>query len=291
MYHIIVNGAVRKKSTERKLKAVESVFESAGKDYVLHRTKGRGHAKKLAENLTSDGSSNTVVAMGGDGTLHEILNGFKDFERNSLALIPLGTGNDFAESAKIPTDVKRAAEIIVNGEASYVDYIELSSGLRSINAVGMGIDVDVLKRAYAGRGRGKSKYLRALIVSLAKFKSIRYKIVYNGITEEKYGLIAAIGNGKQIGGGIKLFPDADVADGKLNLLLVDYLSKRATVGAFIKLMLGKVNKIKQVTAVTCKEAAIIPQTDSFTIQAEGELYKNIPIEAKIVEKRLKFYLP
>lgn len=229
--------------------------------------------------------------MGGDGTLHDMINGFRDFENCSLGLIPLGTGNDFAESAHIPFDVKKAAEIIAYRAPEYIDFIELSSGLRSINAVGMGIDVDVLKRTYAGKNKGRSKYLKALISSLIHFKSCNFTVKYDGKEEKHFGLISALGNGRQFGGGIKMFPEARINDGYLDLIIVDYISKPKMIGAFLKLMRGKVNDVKGATVARTKAATFIHEDENFTIQAEGELYENMPIEAHIVENTLKFYLP
>ena len=195
-----------------------------------------------------------------------------------------------ASAAAIPTDVKKAAEIIVAGNVKPIDFIQLSSGLRSINAVGMGIDVDVLKRAYSGKNIKKSKYLHALIVSLAKFKSYNFTVKYGDVEEKHYGLIAALGNGRQFGGGIKMFPDADISDGYMNLVIADYISKFATIGAFMKLMTGNVYKVKQVSAAKVKSVSFIPDQSDYTIQADGELYENMPLEASIVEGKLKFYL-
>jgi len=203
----------------------------------------------------------------------------------------LGTGNDFAESAKIPNDPKKAAEIIAFKAARPIDFIELDNGLRSVNAIGMGIDVDVLKRTYAGKSTGRTKYLKALISSLINFKSVNFTVKYDGKEEKHYGLIAALGNGKQFGGGIKVFPEAEIDDGYMDLVVVDYLSKFKTVIAFIKLMLGKINSIKECTHIKCKQATFIPEDKEYTVQAEGELYENIPFSAKIVPQKLKFYLP
>ena len=227
--------------------------------------------------------------MGGDGTLHDVLNSFVDFDNNSLGIIPLGTGNDFAESAHLPNDIKKAAELIIDNPPRPIDYIEFESGLKSLNAFGMGVDVDVLKRAYSGKSVKRSKYLKALIVSLIKFKSHNFTVRYNGVEEKHFGLIAAVGNGRQFGGGIKLFPDAKIDDNYLDLFMVDFVSKFKMIGAFIKLMRGKINKVKQVKAVRVKEVEFIPDSENFTFQADGELYENIPIRAKIVENKLKFY--
>lgn len=291
MLHLIVNRHNLNRKNLKKINQATDVFDRADKKYQFHYTDHPGHAREIAEEICKTDKNAEIIALGGDGTLHEIINGLDDPSKHSLGLIPMGTGNDFAAAARIPQNPKLAAEIIAFLPPKKIDYIQLSSGLRSINAVGMGIDVDVLKRAAKGKNRRKSKYLHALIVSLCKFRSIRYKVIYDGVEEEKYGLIAAVGNGRQIGGGIKLFPEADISDGLLDIVVVDYISKPAMISAFIKLMRGKVNKIKCVTAVKTKAVEIIPDTENFTIQAEGELYENVPISAHIAEGGLNFFLP
>ena len=274
----------------KKLNLVRKAFYRAGINYNLHITRYKGHATEIVKEITSDGEQNVIVACGGDGTLHEILNGFENFELNALALIPVGTGNDFATSANVPIKTQKAVDVIINGKPQYVDFIQLSSGLRSINAVGMGIDVDVLKRAYRGNNLKKSKYLHALIVSLAKFESYNFTVKYNGKEEEHFGLIAALGNGKQFGGGIKLFNGASISDGYLNLVIADYISKFSTIGAFMKLMAGKPEKIKQITSVKTKAATFIYHGKG-AIQADGELYEDVQLDAHIESGKLRFYLP
>ena len=289
MQHIIVKADnLKKKKNLKKFNKVIEIFDKANLSYTVHKTDRKGLASEICAEVTG-GTGNSVIVMGGDGTLHDVLNGFKNFEGNFLGLIPLGTGNDFAASAGIPKDAKKAAEIIVANNPKPVDYIELSSGLRSMNAVGMGIDVDVLKQAYAGKNIKKSKYLRSLIICLARFKSYNFTVKYDGIESDHFGLIAAVGNGRQFGGGIKVFPEADISDGYMDLLIADFISKPKIIGAFIKLMRGKIGKIKQVTAVKTKAVEFIPHNENYTIQADGELYDNVPLVAKIVEGKLNFY--
>ena len=243
MIYLIANEKHVTGKGAKKLDIVRGVFDRAGKKYEILLTRREGDAKAHAERITSDGNSNILVALGGDGTLHDIINGFKNFESNSLGLIPLGTGNDFAATAKIPLDVKRAAEIIAFRQPRHIDFIEFSNGLRSINIAGMGIDVDVLERTYAGNKKGKSKYARALASSLAHFKSRKYTIKYNDCEEELFGLICAVCNGRQMGGGIRVCPQAKLDDGYIELFLCDYLSKTRIIGAFLKLMAGKVTRV------------------------------------------------
>ena len=292
MYHVILNGNNTDETTAAKIEIVRKVFETAGKEITVHSTTHAGHAKEIAAELTANGEFAHLIAMGGDGTLHEVLNGIADTENCTLGLIPLGSGNDFAETAGISHDIKTAAETIAFRAPTCIDYIELDSGLRSINAVGMGIDVDVLQRAYAGKAKGKNKYFKAFLKSLKYYKASTFKASWDGGDEREYtGIIACLGNGRQIGGGIKLFPDAEIDDGYIDLVLVDYLSRFRTLIAFIKLNSGKVNKVKEVTHVKCKSVCITPLSGSAPIQAEGEIYENVPLSAHIVSDKLKFYLP
>lgn len=293
MYHLIVNAGKGGKEYEEKIETVLRVFAKAGRECVVHKTEYKGHAAEIARELTSKSEGCVdLIAAGGDGTLHEVLNGVCDVEKCALGLIPIGSGNDFAQCAGIPSDVQAAAEIIAFRAPSKIDFIELANGLRSINAVGMGIDVEVLKRAYSGKKQGKGKYYSAFLKSLFAYKAGRYKVIYDGKEEEHSGIICCLGNGSQIGGGIKIFPEASIRDGYMDLLTVDYLTKFRTLIAFAKLNAGKVNKIKEVTHVRCKSARVIPLGDTDkSIQAEGEIYENVPIDAHIVEGKLSFYLP
>lgn len=290
MHYIIVNELHLKGKHLKKLNTVKSVFERVGIEYEVLPTTHKGHATEYARKITSSEGNHTLIAMGGDGTLHEILNGFENFENNALGLIPFGTGNDFAAGAGIPLDIKQAAEKIAFRAPAHVDFIELSSGLRSLNIVGMGIDVEVLQRTYSGKRHGKSKYFRSLIASLFKFKSCNFTIEYDGKSEQHFGLIAALGNGSRFGGGIKICPEAKIDDGYLDLIIVDYLSRIKLISALMKLMRGKVNKIKEATIARVKSAKFVMDKPEFTIQAEGELYKNVPIDAKIVTGKLNFYI-
>jgi YegS/Rv2252/BmrU family lipid kinase len=290
MYHIIANGKSTKGKRAKYCDIIRSVFDRAGKAYTFYFTQRPGQAKELAKELTEKGETH-IIAMGGDGTLHEILNGVQDPSKLHLGVIPMGTGNDFATSVGIPKDVKKAAEIIAFKAARHIDYIELACGLRSINALGFGMDVEILKRAYKSRDNSRTKYMRAFLKVLFTYKSHNFVVRYQEREEHHYGLIAAVGNGKQIGGGIQLFPDAKVDDGYLDLLIVDYLSFGKTLKAFIKLMKGKIDSIKEVTKVRVKEVTFIPETKHYTLQAEGELYNDLPMKAHIVTESLRFYLP
>ena len=296
MYHIIVNSTRVKGEDDANIAVVRSVLDRAGKQYEFHFTRHPGHASELAAQLTAGEESVRLIAMGGDGTLHEVLNGVRDTSRCKLGVIPVGSGNDFAAAMDIPEDnIKYAAQLIAFRSPTYIDYIQLSTGLRSLNAVGCGMDVDVLKRTYASNRKGKSKYLFGFLKSFLSYRARRFAVEIDGGERKNYnGLIACLGNGKQIGGGIRLFPKAKPDDGYMDFIIVDYLSRFKTFVAFAKLFFGKLDSIREVTSARCRQAVIYPCSDSFTIQAEGELYDYSncdSVAAEIVAGKLRFYLP
>lgn len=110
MYHIIVNSTRLKGKNSGDLDIVKDVFDRAGKQYEIHYTEYAGHAAKIAAQLTADEQKVRIIAMGGDGTLHEVLNGIKDPSKCKLGVIPIGSGNDFAAAIGLPeNNVKYAA--------------------------------------------------------------------------------------------------------------------------------------------------------------------------------------
>lgn len=294
MYHIIANSLNLKGKNANKLEIVKSVFERAGKQYAVHLTEYRGHARDLAAEISETESDLHLVAMGGDGTLHEVLNGIKDVTKCNLGIIPTGYSTDFAIAAGIPCDdVKYAAEIIVFKAPGAIDYIKLSNGVRVINTVGFGMDVDVLKRAYASKRSGKKKYYNAFLRTLLKHTPHPFKVDCNGQTYDMNGTLVCLGNGCRLAGGVKIFSQAYIDDGSMNLLLVDGLSRWKTLLTFINLNAGKLSNVKEITELNCKEVTFCSDSENYTIQADGELYdvEGKELSAKIVSGKLKFYLP
>jgi YegS/Rv2252/BmrU family lipid kinase len=219
MYHLIANPTAGSKKVVRTLKKVRKVLDEAGVEYTVHETTHKGEGREIAEQLTQqDGVE--IIVVGGDGTVHEVLNGIHDPASCRLGIIPSGTGNDFAERAGISTDAKTAALLILDGEAKETDYLEVG-GKRCMNVAGFGIDVDVLERCKRGKMKGKMKYLFSLLQSLFAFKGYRIEMESDGKKESHSALIAAVCNGAQFGGGIPICPAAEVDDGKFDVIVVD----------------------------------------------------------------------
>lgn len=190
--------------------------------HAFHATSGKGEATAIARRLTAEAEGDIdIIAMGGDGTLHEVLNGLTDPARVRLGLIPCGSGNDFAAAAGLPLDPAAALEIILRGEAQYTDYMECS-GVRGINAIGTGIDVDILRRyARMKRLKGSAAYLASLILTVIGYAPRRFREQVDGREVPHEALIACAANGQSIGGGIPIAPKAVIDDGLLDVVIID----------------------------------------------------------------------
>ena len=288
MLNIILNprsGEGKKKKQQRQ--ALDR-FRARKKEIRVFETEKAGQASVLARELTSEAEGDIVV-VGGDGTLHEVLNGFTNFDKCALGLIPTGTGNDFAAAAGIPLDPERAADLIIDSQPKYTEYMQMPQGVRGINVFGTGIDVEILQRCRASKVlRGKFQYLISLIISLIKFKNYKMRTLVNGEEGNYDALIACVGNGYRIGGGIRMCPEAKLGDGLLDFVVVDDVKKSRIPPAFIKLMQGKILQEKFTVFKRSEHVEIYPEKD-LTIQVDGELYDGLPFIVDIVKNKLRMY--
>lgn len=288
MLHFIVNPKANRGRITKKVTSLEKLLHEKQVEYAIHYTTAKGVATELARQFSSEPNS-TIVAVGGDGTVNEVLNGL-NVENAKFGIIPSGTGNDFITAAGIPTDVEKALDLILNGEAKPTDFM-VCDGVRGMNIIGTGIDVDILKRCKKSKIlKGKLQYLVSLIISLIKFKFYKFNIEKNGEQVATEGLIVAVGNGSQFGGGIKMCPKAIIDDGILDFVIAGKLKKSRIPGAFIKLMQGKILE-QDFTSFKQRERVKITFDKPVTIQIDGELYDGIDFDVSVVKGGISVFRP
>lgn len=287
MIHLIINPKAGARKIKKQLNKVEKVFGEYAIEWDVHETQYHGAAKDIARRLTEEDAEAKIVVLGGDGTLHEVLNGVVDPTKCTLGLIPSGTGNDFAAAAGIPEKTEAAARLIATTEPKLTDWLDIGDK-RCMNVGGLGMDVDVLLRCEKGKKRGKLKYLKSLIVSFIKFKGYEVSFECEGEKVDMNGLLVVACNGKQIGGGIKICPVAEMDDGLMDVMAVQcFKSKWQTLYAFMQLMGGKVMKYPHKKYYRCKSVSVRPKAAN-TMQLDGELYDDLTFDAT-VRSGLKFY--
>lgn len=269
MYHIIFNPKARNGKSNAVLEKVEKRLQAEKIEYKVHATSYKGHAEELANELSR--TEDTLIVVGGDGTVHEAVNGIIDPQRMKLVLIPAGTGNDFCDAAGITADVDATLDKLLHGEAKDTDYIELD-GRRSLNSGGMGMDVEVLERCERGALKGRIKYVCSLVASMFAFHGYKVRVSVNGETFEENALIVAICNGPNFGGGIRICPGAEIDDGRLELVVVRQMSFFGIIKTFIGLLRGKILESPQTLHYYCDKVSVLPE-HAHTVQLDGELYE------------------
>lgn len=108
MYYFIVNPGSRSGNGKIVWKEVEAILEQEQVEYRVYFTAYRYHATKLSKEITSGGEKLTLVTVGGDGTVNEVIDGIQDFDKVTFAYIPTGSSNDFARSLKLPSNPETA---------------------------------------------------------------------------------------------------------------------------------------------------------------------------------------
>ena len=289
MLDFIVNptaGGKKGKKIMKILHVLTKRLEKENVDYAIHITRELKSSREKTEELIKNGATD-IIAVGGDGTLHEVINGFSNFEKVNLGIIPCGTGNDFARAINLPKKPIKALEIILNNKPQYTDYMQMPT-VRGLNVIGTGIDVDVLKKYNALKKKNKFGYTKCLIKTLFDFEYTDFVVEIDGEKTSFRSFIAGVCNGYRFGGGIPICPIASTNDGELDFIAVKEMPRIKIIGAFLKLKAGKILKLKQSIYKKIKEIKITSDKP-FTVNVDGELYEDIPFEVKIISNTLKIY--
>lgn len=208
----------------------------------LLKTTRRGEAVELAQQAARDGCDG-VVAIGGDGTVHEVANGLLELsanERPPLGVIPAGSGNDFAFALGIDKNQQRNAELLTRGVARSVDaaLVETATGRRrySINNLGLLLEGQInLASHQLHWPRGSGLYLRAALQTLVRRPSLaKLRLTVDGVELTRQSAILSISNGCRSGGRFYLTPCARVDDGRFDYLLAPPASRLRLVWEIYK---------------------------------------------------------
>ena len=285
MFALIVKPTVWK---SRKAKTVLGGLQGSGA-IVLKGSNSAELRIELAE-LQRDYSDLTLVACGGDGTVHLALNSMPD--NVALAVIPMGTGNDFSRYLGIK-DFKTALEVLATGKATALDYglVTLANGVQRkfLGVASCGFDAQVNERANTYRGpSGTIKYLAALFVELSKLSPSNFTVVSDGAAMRCELLtLVAVGNTSSYGGGMKICPTADAVDGLFEVTYVQAVTRRLLVRVLPKVFWGghvSHPKVKQEVASRVELGG-----DSFPVYADGELVGTGPIKVELMPKGVRVW--
>jgi len=301
---LIVNPTAGRGTGERAIPRIERILGDLGADYDLVRTEHPRHATDLAQRAATSGAA-VVVAVGGDGTSNEVLNGLmraqiEDGVRAAMGALSVGRGNDFAFGVGIPHGLEAGCRTLVEGHRRTIDVGRVDGGRFPEgryfgNGVGVGFDAVVgfeaqkLKRLHGFPG-----YLVAALKTISLYyRAPTVRIDYNGESVEVASLMISTMNGRRMGGGFMMAPDAELDDGLFDLCISRKVSRRRVLLLIPRFMKGTQAADPSITTararrvvITATEGVLPAHADGETICTEGKslTIELIPSQIEVVHQ-------
>ncbi len=272
----------------------------AGIGSDLETSSYAGHTLVLAEQAAACGYRK-FIAVGGDGTINEILNGalasgIVEASDLTLGLIPVGRGNDWARGRGIPRNYAAAADLISSGEVIGHDVGVIEHSANStplmrhfLNVAGAGFDAHVLSAVQANRW-GALTYLAALPAGFASYQCPDLEISANGETSSGKVFVVFAAIGRYCGGGMLIAPRALADDGLLDVVVVGNISRLELVLNIRRLFDGSIEQYKKVRAVRSKAVEIAGPLPVAT-EVDGELLPPTPARMSLLTQQVRVVAP
>jgi YegS/Rv2252/BmrU family lipid kinase len=276
--------------------ALAAALEARGVAVDLLTTEAPGQATRLVAGAVATGRRR-VLAVGGDGTLHEVLNGIVGAPgRMTLAVAPFGTGNDWARGRRIPRDVRGIATMLSAGRTLAHDIGEIDYTVERrrerryfINLAGVGYDAYVLENMPT-RGPRSLAYLAAVIGGLVRYRPALTTVDAGGIrrTGRYFAAFAAIG--RYAGGGMQFAPRAKPDDGLVDLVTIDHLGILATLARLPKIYNGRLLGDPAVYW-RATESMVISTDVPVRVEADGQLLGTTPVRIRTLRRAVDVVVP
>ena len=270
-YHLIINPEAGRGRAGRSVPAIKDWLISHSLDWDISLTEAPGQAETIAREKASENI--VLVAVGGDGTLNETANGARG-SNCSLAVLPLGSGNDFVKNLNIPPDLNASLEILRSGKTLNVDAGEINGRIFT-NSIAMGIDgavAEEMNKASALPPGLAYHYGVLKNVFFFRNKAIRWKS--DASTAEHKVNLASVMNGHTYGGSYQVAPQAKIDDGYLDFVTVGDYKLLGRILHLPKLKSGKHLNLKKVTHFRFKELTL-----------ESEEYVPVAIDGELVREK------
>jgi YegS/Rv2252/BmrU family lipid kinase len=272
------------------LKALPAVHEALDRLNAPHRTvttRSTEHAAEEAARAAAQGE--TVAALSGDGLLRPLAGALKG-TNSALAVIPCGRGNDLARVLGIPTDPTAAAELAVEGPEKLLDVANVD-GTPFVGIASLGFDSDANRIANEAKlVKGNAVYLYAALRALAAWKPAAFSVTVDGERHDVTGYSVAVGNSKAYGGGMFVLPQAELDDGKLDVLISKQASKLTFLRELPKVFKGA--HVDSPNAQFLRGAVIEVSSDRpFAIYGDGDPIGTTPATMRVEHRCLRVIVP
>jgi YegS/Rv2252/BmrU family lipid kinase len=282
-----------------KARTFRESLDTIAKHCTLKRTQTPGDATRLAAEAINEGHD-TLIAAGGDGTLNEVLNGLAQtpggLEKTRLGVLPLGTVNVFARELGLPTHPPAAWPVLLAAAERQIDlpYAEwTSSGQLQrryfVQLAGAGLD----SRAIELTSWSLKKKLGPIAYIVAGLKALAgtpANLQARTATQSASGQLVLIGNGRLYGGSFRVFPQADLADGQLDICVFPKVNWFTLIRCGTSLLIRQVVPEKCVVRLRAPSVALTAENPT-RFEVEGELAEQLPVTFSVLPKALRVLVP
>lgn len=286
-YKLIANPAAGRGRSEATIARVRDLLKGRGVRFDLELTKGPRDAANIARKALEE--FDVIVAVGGDGTINEIIPGML-FSEKPLGIVPAGSGNDLIKSVGVPNNISKAVDILLRGNAGLIDVGKIN-GTYFANGVGIGFDAAVNRASYTidHSKRGFFLYFCALLKTLGKYDAVPLKITMNNTVLDQDIFLLTVGNGTTVGGGFRLTPYAKIDDALLDVTIVKPLRVPVLLWHLPKVFLGTIDRVKRYATLLKTEKLVVEAAGPVPIHVDGEIFGNgeTRFEIEVVPKALR----
>ena len=296
-WRLILNG---KSADDENLREAVQAMRARGREIGVRVTWEPGDAARYVAEALAD-AAGTVIAAGGDGTLNEVATALAETGTAgealpALALVPLGTANDFATAAGLPVEPLAALDLVAQAPAAPVDLLRLdtdraSHWIANLASGGFGTQVTVETPEGMKKLLGGLAYLLTGLARLGRIEPVHATLRGPGFDWEGDFIALGVGNGRQAGGGQALCPDALVDDGLLDVTVIPELSGEiaATLGAVVSE--GKDAALGRVATRARLPWLEITAQSPLALNLDGEPVESTRLRIDCVPGRLRMHLP
>ncbi|MCL2679502.1 MAG: diacylglycerol kinase family lipid kinase [Dehalococcoidia bacterium] len=293
---IIVNPiAGAAKATSREWPHIRSLLRNGGLSFDYRYTNGPGHAMELTREAVGKGCC-LVVAVGGDGTIHEVANGLLDSPDHSvqMGIIGTGTGNDFIRSMGIPHDYVEACHRVTSGHPSVIDVglVEYTANGRRqrryfVNGAGVGFDAEVISnsRKIPRLFNDTVPFVLSLLRTLPFYRNRKMLIDIDGRQEERRAMSVVVTNGAYFGGGMHIAPQAQLSDRLMDVVTIGDVGKVELLHVFPRVYKGTHVTHPKVRMDRAERVSVSSDRRLF-LQADGELLGECPVTFEVAPAAL-----
>jgi len=286
-FALLVNPASAGGRALKALPTVHEVLDGANATYRTVTTRSIDHA--YDEALRAAEAGEAVVALGGDGLLRPVAGALKGTD-SPLAIVPCGRGNDLARMLGVPTDPREAARLAVEGEERLVDVANVE-GTPYMGVASFGFDSDANRIANEAKlVKGDAVYVYAALRALATWKAARFSVIIDGERHEFTGCTVAVGNSKVYGGGMYVLPDAEIDDGKLDVMFVKDASKPRLLALLPRVFKGT-HGTSDLVEFHRGEEIEVSSDRPFAIYADGDPIGATPAIMRVERRSLRVIAP